>query len=385
MRVDVVERLPEHGVATGEAAEDASVKLALQNFQCAMQGDDSLFVSEYGGNSRVNRAGDGRGICRGNFSLSFKEKEFVRNRGLYFQLIQKLIELLKGAGSQEVLMARLCLVSAGKIESNPGVFSLGIELEAVGDNSDQAALRWGLGLAHLQQALLFALSQVTVAAGCGSPEPVVVQSPSPSYSKTTTTYRHQQPGPSAAELQRQADDSLAASVRSDFISLARPLLERLSEELHETVDLSTVKKDHLVFIDQVIGSQRLRAVSAVGDTFPLYCTANGKAYLAQLSDSAIEALIGRAYEARTPKSLTRLDALLNDLKAARRSGVAYDREEHTLGVCAVGVALHDPLGNAVAISVPVPSQRFGNRQALITERLIATKKTLEAHMNSAAA
>jgi hypothetical protein len=32
---------------------------------------------------------------------------------------------------------------------------LGIELEAVGDNSDQAALRWGLGLAHLQQALLF--------------------------------------------------------------------------------------------------------------------------------------------------------------------------------------------------------------------------------------
>ena len=77
---------------------------------------------------------------------------------------------------------------------------------------------------------------------------------------------------------------LAASVRSDFMTLTRTFLERLSEELHETVDLSTVKKDHLVFIDQVIGSQRLRAVSAVGDTFPLYCTANGKAYLAQLAD-----------------------------------------------------------------------------------------------------
>ena len=155
MRVDVVERLPEHGAPTGEASEDASVKLALQSFQSAMQGDDSLFVSEYGGNSRVNRAGDGRGICRGNFSLSFKEKEFGRNRGLYFQLIQKLIELLKGAGSQEVLMARLCLMSAGKIESSPGIFSLGIELEALGESGDQAALRWGLGLAHLQQALLF--------------------------------------------------------------------------------------------------------------------------------------------------------------------------------------------------------------------------------------
>lgn len=178
---------------------------------------------------------------------------------------------------------------------------------------------------------------------------------------------------------------LAASVRSDFVSLARPFLERLSEELHETVDLSTVKKDHLVFIDQVIGSQRLRTVSAVGETFPLHCTANGKAYLAQLSEPAIEALIGRAYESRTPKTLKGFELLIEDLKTARRAGIAFDREEHTLGVCAVGVALHDPLGNAVAISVPVPTQRFPDRANLIAERLLATKHALESRMNSAAA
>lgn len=178
---------------------------------------------------------------------------------------------------------------------------------------------------------------------------------------------------------------LAASVRSDFIALARPFLERLSEELHETVDLSTVKKDHLVFIDQVIGSQRLRTVSAVGETFPLTCTANGKAYLAQLSDSAVEALVGRSYDARTPKTITRLDALINELKIVRRTGVAFDREEHMLGICAAGVAMHDPLGNAVAISVPVPTQRFVNRQAHIAERLLATKRAMETHMNASAA
>ncbi|SRR6266849_4613371 len=155
MRVDVVERLPEHLAAAGEVSEDASVKLALQNFHSAMQSEDSLFVSQHRGNWRVSRAGDGRGICSGNFLLSFRGGDLGHDRGLYFQLIQKLIELLKDAGSQEVLMARLCLVSAGKDESSPGVFSLGIELEAVGDKGDQAALRWGLGLAHLQQALLF--------------------------------------------------------------------------------------------------------------------------------------------------------------------------------------------------------------------------------------
>jgi DNA-binding IclR family transcriptional regulator len=178
---------------------------------------------------------------------------------------------------------------------------------------------------------------------------------------------------------------LAASVRSDFISLARPFLERLSEELHETVDLSTVKKDHLVFIDQVVGSQRLRTVSGVGETFPLYCTANGKAYLAQLSDSAVEALIGRTYEPRTPKTITKLETLLGELKVVRRTGVAFDREEHTAGICAAGVALHDPLGNAVAISVPVPSLRFTHQANHIAERLLATKRAMESRMNASAA
>jgi DNA-binding IclR family transcriptional regulator len=178
---------------------------------------------------------------------------------------------------------------------------------------------------------------------------------------------------------------LAASVRSDFIALARPFLERLSNELQETVDLSTVKKDHLVFIDQVVGSQRLRTVSAVGETFPLYCTANGKAYLAQLSDAAVEALLGRVYEPRTPRTITKIETLLTELRTVRRTGVAFDREEHTAGICAAGVALHDPLGNAVAISVPVPSQRFMAQQTLFAERLLATKRGMEMHMNANAA
>ncbi len=177
---------------------------------------------------------------------------------------------------------------------------------------------------------------------------------------------------------------LAASVRSDFLAMARPFLERLSQELEETVDLATVKKDQLIFIDQVIGSQRLRTVSAVGESFPLYCTANGKAYLAQLSDTAVEALIGRAYPARTSQTRTRIDTLLSDLRAARQSGIAFDREEHTAGICAAGVAFHDPLGNAVALSVPVPSQRFLEREKQIANRLLATKRAMESQMQAAA-
>ena len=178
---------------------------------------------------------------------------------------------------------------------------------------------------------------------------------------------------------------LAASVRGDFVRRARPFLTELSNELRETVDLAAVRRDHLVFIDQVIGSHRLRTVSAVGEIFPLYCTANGKAHLSDLDAAAIERLIGTHYEARTPKTLTRIDELLADLQAARKTGVAYDREEHTLGICAVGVALQDPLGNTVAISVPVPSQRFHHQHAHIAERLLATKHAMQADWSAIAA
>jgi DNA-binding IclR family transcriptional regulator len=46
------------------------------------------------------------------------------------------------------------------------------------------------------------------------------------------------------------------------------------------------------------------------------------------------------------------------------------------------VALRDPLGNAVAISVPVPTQRFNDREAAIAERLVATKRALEERIRS---
>jgi DNA-binding IclR family transcriptional regulator len=178
---------------------------------------------------------------------------------------------------------------------------------------------------------------------------------------------------------------LATSVQTDFVSIARPFLVKLSNELRETVDLAAVKRDHLVFIDQVIGSHRLRAVSGVGESFPLYCTANGKAYLAQLDDAAIGPLIGAAYEARTPATLTTLDQLLENLRAIRQSGVAIDREEHTAGICAAGVALSDMLGNQVAISVPVPAQRFLENQDFIAGRLLATKTALVRHLATAVA
>jgi len=175
---------------------------------------------------------------------------------------------------------------------------------------------------------------------------------------------------------------LAASIEQDFVALSRPYLIALSDELQETVDLAAVKHDHLLFIDQIVGPHRLRTVSAVAASFPLHCTANGKAFLANLPDTVVQQLIGTTYKAFTPKTITRFEQLRSELKTIRQKGVAFDIEEHTIGVCAAGVSFSDTSGNHIAISVPVPTTRFALQQARIAKRLLATKQAIEKHLGS---
>lgn len=176
---------------------------------------------------------------------------------------------------------------------------------------------------------------------------------------------------------------LASSIEADFVSLVRPYIEKLSQDLEETVDLAVVKGDQMVFIDQIVGSHRLRAVSAVGEAFPLYCTANGKAYLAMLSDSDVARLIGKRLPRRTPHTLPTLPELMAELSRVRRKGFALDCEEHTIGICAAGVAMQDLLGEWVAVSVPVPTQRFHQKQHRIAEALLTTRATIQKQLGIA--
>jgi IclR family acetate operon transcriptional repressor len=68
---------------------------------------------------------------------------------------------------------------------------------------------------------------------------------------------------------------IARSVRCGLVDIARPCLEELAQRTGETVDLALLKGAEAVFMDHIEGRHRLRAVSAVGVSFPLHCSANG--------------------------------------------------------------------------------------------------------------
>jgi DNA-binding IclR family transcriptional regulator len=172
---------------------------------------------------------------------------------------------------------------------------------------------------------------------------------------------------------------LAESARVEFDDITRPLLIELSQSVGETVDLSVLKNQGAVFTDQVQGAHRLRAVSHVGETFPLHCTANGKALLSVAESRRLERFLREKLPRMTPNTITQPDELTKEINTIRRTLVAYDLEEHTEGISAVGTAFIDPIGRAIAISIPVPTTRFKRLKAQLVEEILKTRaRMLEA-------
>ena len=171
--------------------------------------------------------------------------------------------------------------------------------------------------------------------------------------------------------------SLAWAASRDLTALIHPFIVELSLALSETVDLAVLEHDHVLFVDQVpAATQRLRAVSAVGAVFPVHCTANGKALLSQLAVHEVEQLLPEQLERLTPQTLGARSDLRAELEHVRQAGVAYDREEHTLGICAVGAALDTQGGPLAAITVPLPAQRFHGNEERLAAALLETRDAI---------
>jgi len=148
--------------------------------------------------------------------------------------------------------------------------------------------------------------------------------------------------------------SLAGAVRYNIVEQCRPVLEGLTEETGETTDLSVLRGDKMVFLDQTPGLHRLRTISFVGEIFPLTTTANGRACLAVLPRDQALALIEREW--REKGSAGDMRAMIKDLDDIDAQGLAYDMDQHTTGISAIGFAFRDWGGDLHAISVPIPRE-----------------------------
>jgi len=174
--------------------------------------------------------------------------------------------------------------------------------------------------------------------------------------------------------------AIALAQRIDVVEIAHPYLKELSHSTGETVDLAELRGDHLVFVDQVSGSHRLRTISSVGEIFPLHNTANGKAALAFMTDDDVAARLRSSIQIEP----SNLSLLLNEIQLARRVGFAEDNDEHMEGISAIGAAFQIRTGNIFSISIPLPSVRFQSKKQQLAEMLLLFRSRIEEALDTPA-
>jgi DNA-binding IclR family transcriptional regulator len=88
----------------------------------------------------------------------------------------------------------------------------------------------------------------------------------------------------------------------------------------------------------------------------------------------VHRIVHCASSTRSPphrNTITSRAELWEDLDAVATTGIAFDREEHTEGISAVGAVVRDAFGSMGAITIPMPTQRFTGPEGDLAERLRA--------------
>jgi DNA-binding IclR family transcriptional regulator len=167
---------------------------------------------------------------------------------------------------------------------------------------------------------------------------------------------------------------LASSSQADLWKEAEPFMRRIFDEIGETVDCSILDGANVRVIHGIPAHHHLRVTADIGITFPLHCSSKGRAILAAYAADVAARMLPDVLERYTENTVTSREELLEVLATARKTGIAYNREEATRGICSSAIAIRGSSGALLAISVPVPTQRYWDLEEKITRVLLETRK-----------
>ncbi|MGF1470606.1 MAG: IclR family transcriptional regulator [Rubrobacteraceae bacterium] len=151
---------------------------------------------------------------------------------------------------------------------------------------------------------------------------------------------------------------LASTVTADLdiVRYARPICERLSDELEETVTVTALEGAEAVIIHQSISTSSMMAVDWSGWHSPLHASAAGKVLLAYMPEERRQHILRKPLESLTENTVTDRAVLQAQLQEIREIGYGYIDEELEVGMTAVGAPIQTADGKviaAVAVSGPV--------------------------------
>ena len=122
--------------------------------------------------------------------------------------------------------------------------------------------------------------------------------------------------------------------------IAQPHLEVLQRATAETVHLGILDKTSVVYVSKIDSSNPIILYSQIGKRIPLYCLCNGKAILADQSDTEVEAYLTENQLIKiTENTITTTEGFIQEINRVRELGYAFDDGEHEEEVFCVGASL----------------------------------------------
>lgn len=133
-------------------------------------------------------------------------------------------------------------------------------------------------------------------------------------------------------------------------ALAQPVLDAVSEQLHESSSLAVLEGDEVVYVVRSKTSRRIMSVDlGVGSRLPAYCTSLGRVLLAGLTPAQLQSYFARAHLVRhTQHTLVGKERLRQAIDAVRRQGYAIVDQELEIGLRSIAVPVRDSNGRTVA-------------------------------------
>jgi len=136
---------------------------------------------------------------------------------------------------------------------------------------------------------------------------------------------------------------------SSLIEAARPVLERITEVLHESSSMSMLDGGEIVYVARSAASRVLAAGLSVGSRLPAYCTSMGRVLLSALPDAELDAYLRdlkpRAY---TPRTIVKVPQLRKAIMEVRKRGYAIVNEELEAGLRSIAVPISTRSDRVVA-------------------------------------
>jgi DNA-binding IclR family transcriptional regulator len=156
--------------------------------------------------------------------------------------------------------------------------------------------------------------------------------------------------------------------RDDLLTVAQPILAELRQTTGETASLHWLVGHERVCLIELVSPHQIRMASGLGQTYPLYAGAPGKAILAWLDKTEVAAVLaaakgntsdrrGKAYPV-----IPQIVELGADLERVRKRGYAMSVGETVPGAGAIAVPLLDSSRHAfAAINLTGPVERWSTK------------------------